>query len=41
MWPNQQDTADLVIFAEEILNEKLHFLYSECQLRKKEQIIQF
>ena len=25
MWPNQQETADFVTFAEEILNEKLHF----------------
>ena len=25
MWLNQQETADLVTFAEEILNEKLHF----------------
>ena len=28
MWPNQQYPADLVTFTEEILNEKLHFLYS-------------
>ena len=26
MWPNPQETADLVTFTEEILNEKLHFL---------------
>ena len=26
MWPNQQETADLVKFTEEILNGKLHFL---------------
>ena len=25
MWPNPQETADLVIFTEEILTEKLHF----------------
>ena len=25
MWPNPQETADLVTFTEEILNEKLHF----------------
>ena len=25
MWPYPQSTADLVIFAEEILNGKLHF----------------
>ena len=28
MWPNPQETADLVTFAEEILNGKLHFLCS-------------
>ena len=28
MWPSPQETVDLVIFTEEILNEKLHFLYS-------------
>ena len=26
MWPNPQETADLVTFTEEILNRKLHFL---------------
>ena len=26
MWPNPQETADLVTFTEEILNGKLHFL---------------
>ena len=26
MWPDRQETADLVTFTEEILNEKLHFL---------------
>ena len=30
MWPNPQETADLVTFTEEILNRKLHFLCSEC-----------
>ena len=25
MWPNPQQTADLVIFTEEILNGKFHF----------------
>ena len=29
MWPNPQFPADLVIFIEEILDGKLHFLYSE------------
>ena len=28
MWPNPQETVDLVTFNEEILNEKLHFLRS-------------
>ena len=28
MWPNPQETADLVTFTEEILNGKLHFLCS-------------
>ena len=30
MWPNPQETADLVTFPEEILNEKLCFLCSVC-----------
>ena len=29
MWPNPQETADLVTFTEQILNGKLHFLCSE------------
>ena len=29
MWPSLQVTADLVTFAEGILNEKLHFLCNE------------
>ena len=29
MWPNPQETADLVTYTEEILNGKLHFLCSE------------
>ena len=29
MWANPQETVDLVAFTEEILNGKLHFLYSE------------
>ena len=28
MWPNPQETADLVTFTGEILNEKYHFLSS-------------
>ena len=34
MWPNSQETADLVIFPEEILNGKLHFL---CSVRLTKQ----
>ena len=29
MWPNPQETADLVTFTREIINGKLHFLCSE------------
>ena len=29
MWPNTQETADLVTFTEEILNGKLQFLCSK------------
>ena len=29
MWPNPQETADLVTITEETLNEKLHFLCSD------------
>ena len=29
MWPNPQVSADFVIFTEEVLNEKLHFMYHE------------
>ena len=28
MWPNSQDTADLVTLTEEILNAKLYFMSS-------------
>ena len=31
MWPNPQETADLVTFNEEIRNGKLHFLCSGFQ----------
>ena len=30
MWPNPQETSDLVAFTEKTLNGKLHFLSSEC-----------
>ena len=28
MWPNPQETAELITFTEDILNGKLHFLCS-------------
>ena len=42
MWPNHQDTADLVTFTEEILNGKLHFLCSDLakKLKQRRQNIQ-
>ena len=33
MWPNPQFSADLVIFAEEIPNGKLHFLCSRLRIK--------
>ena len=32
MWPNPQETVDLVIFTEEILNGKLPFLCSDSNI---------
>ena len=32
MWPNPQETADLVTFNDEILNGKLHFLCRVCRI---------
>ena len=32
MWPNPQFSADLVTYTEQILNGKLHFLYSETSI---------
>ena len=32
MWPNSQETTDLVTFTEKIFNGKLHFLCSVCRL---------
>ena len=32
MWPNLQETVDLVTFTEEILNKNFHFLCSGCYL---------
>ena len=43
MWVNPQETADMVIFTEKILNGKLHFLCSENKLSpysKSEQELQ-
>ena len=37
MWPNPQETADLVTLTEEILNGKLHFLCSDLVLLFKKQ----
>ena len=36
MLPNSQETADLVTFTEETLNEKLHFLWSKEYLLNSE-----
>ena len=36
MWPNPQETADLVTFTEEILNGKLHFLCIPPSIRYKD-----
>ena len=40
MWPNLHFPADLVTFSEEMLNGKLHFLWSEIfhVLRDRRQI---
>ena len=34
MWPNPQETADLVTFTEEILNSKFHLLCSDTLEQK-------
>ena len=36
MWPNPQETPDLVTFTEEILNETLHFLCSKTCFTMRE-----
>ena len=41
MWPNPQENAYLVIFAEEILNGKLHFLCSVPNNTLAEQVAVF
>ena len=38
MWPNPQETADLVAFTEEILHGKLHFLCNESYKDSQENI---
>ena len=30
MWPDLQETADLLTYTEKMLDGKLHFLYSVC-----------
>ena len=35
MWPNSQETTDLVTFTEEIYNGKLHFLCSDVEFTIK------
>ena len=35
MWPNSQDTEDLITFTEEILNGKLIFLCAELEKEKE------
>ena len=37
MWPNLQETTDLVTFTEEILNGKLHILCSVIRYEMKSQ----
>ena len=37
MWPNPQETVDLVTFTEEILNGKPHFCAMQA-IRQKDQI---
>ena len=39
MWPYPQETADLVILTEEILNGILHFLCAVAFMQKQSQII--
>ena len=34
MWPNPQESAELVTFTEEVFNGKLHFLCSEMNTEK-------
>ena len=36
MWPNPQYPSDLLTFAEEIFNGKLHFLCSGCEFNVKD-----
>ena len=41
MWPNPQFPADSVTFTEEIINGKLHFLYSGCRLKARYFLVSF
>ena len=40
MRPNPQETADLVTFTEEVLNEKLHFLCSVRWSQTNDHVLQ-
>ena len=40
MWPNPQQTVDLVTFAEEIINGKLHFLCTCFQINASSVILE-
>ena len=39
MWPNSQETADLVTFTEEIFSDKLHYLCSNSRHVNEEHIL--
>ena len=41
MWPNPEETADLVTFPEEILNGKFHFLHSVISVYFDSASVQF
>ena len=38
MWPNSQETANLVPFTEDMLNGKLHFLSSDATDKSKKKL---
>ena len=41
MWPNPLETAGLVTFIEEILNGKLHFLFSVIKVSTLREVLSF